>query len=40
MEPNFPADTGDWIAIIAFVIICVILICAAWPNLFDDEGEH
>jgi len=40
MEPSFPADGGDWLALIAFLILLLILIGAAWPNLFDDEGEH
>lgn len=40
MEPSFPADCGDWLAIIAIVILVLVCIGAAWPNLFDDEGEH
>jgi hypothetical protein len=40
METDFPADSGDWLSIIAIVIIHLVFIGAAWPNLFDDEGEN
>lgn len=27
------------IGYIAFAVICLVLLGAAWPNLWDDEGE-